>query len=89
MNKSNFDYVKHWQGCPSVVDVARAYFPTYTRSDKAVNHFRQTIAENSDMLHKLTEAGYDPQGKFLTPAQVDIIIRYWNLPGYINHWTDN
>lgn len=88
MNKEQIDYLKRWQGCPSVVDVAKAYFPDYIRSDRAVKQFRLQIESSPKMLCEMLEKDYDPQGKFLTPAQMEIIISHWKLPGYINHWAE-
>ncbi|MCD8182851.1 MAG: DUF4248 domain-containing protein [Bacteroides sp.] len=85
MNNAKIDYVKRWQGCVSVVEVAKAYFPGYTRSDRAVKQFRLKIKNSPKMLNEMQEEEYDPLGKFLTPAQMEIIIRHWKLPGNINH----
>lgn len=80
MDKTSTDFFKHWQGCPSVSDVARDYFPNYTRSDRAVKQFRLKIANSPLLLKELLEAEYNPKDKFLTPAQMEIIIRHWKSP---------
>lgn len=84
MTNHKTDYLKQWQGCPNVVDVARAYFPSYLRSNRAVDRFRTKIECTPNMLRDMLKVGYDPHSKYLTPAQVEVIIKYWKLPGHIN-----
>lgn len=85
MNNTLSGYAKHWQGCPSVGEVARAYFPNYARTDRAVRQFRLKIQNSPILLKELLEAEYNPKDKFLTPAQVELIVRHWKLPENIVH----
>lgn len=77
------DYSQLWIGCQSVSDVARAYFNNYSRTDRCVRQFRLQIANNPAMYAELVAVGYNPRNKYITPAELEIIVKYWKYPGHL------
>lgn len=72
-------------GCPTLVEVAMAYFGNYGQRT-AMKHLKEYVNEKEGFSADLEEAGYVRWHPFFVPQQMIVIFKHMGPPNAAYEW---